>query len=141
MKSFIIFNSLVFPVIAFDSITLSYFTDENCAFPPPLPFYAALPLSADTDTSGYWGSGVPGFRSFKLNRSMSVNKQFDFSTNTTTACDTFQQSVWNWDTSCRSVNTTTCFKFWINEGFSDGTFGEGWGWNSTSWINITSNNN
>ena len=137
MKILKVFNLFVISAIAFDPISLTWYTDENCAVPPPSPWIPTIIL---TDVAWSYGSS-PVFQSFILNRSMLVNEQLDSNINITTECDTFQQSVWNWDTSCRSVNATTCFTFWINEGFSDGTFGEGWGWNSTSWVNITSNNN
>ena len=42
MRGFLVFNSLVLPVIALDPITISYYTDENCAFSPLSPYYPAL---------------------------------------------------------------------------------------------------
>ena len=66
---------------------------------------------------------------------MLSTEQLDFSAEID--CSGFLESVWNWDTSCRSVNTSTCAKLWINTGPRNNTFGVGWGWNSTTWINLT----
>ena len=87
------------------------------------------------------------FRSFMLNRSMTEVEQLDFSANTSgnfaldslDHCVGFLQSIWNWDTSCRSVNASTCVTLWTNTGPSDDSFGVGWGWNGTTWVNMTGN--
>ena len=78
------------------------------------------------------------FEGFKLNRSLTETEQIDIGLiQLSQNSMVFEESVWNWDTSCRSVNISSCFGFGINPGLSQGIYGKGWGWNGTVWVNRT----
>ena len=79
---------------------------------------------------------------FKLSRNLTNIEQMDFGNLTApyTGDAIFVQSVWNWNTACRSINTSTCLSLKINSGPSQGIYGTGWGWNGTVWVNRTTNN-
>ena len=75
---------------------------------------------------------------------MTATEQLDFSYMTVSleegvaaGCDDFMESVWNLDTTCQSINASTCVAFWDNEGPAANIFGVGWGWNDTVWVNHT----
>ena len=69
---------------------------------------------------------------------MLSTEQLDFSAEgNSSQCDGFLESVWNWDTSCRSTNTSTCARLWTNTGPQNNDLGMGWGWNGTVWTNVT----
>ena len=129
MKSVKILGLLAVSAEAYDAIHIGFFGDSNCA--------QSL-ISIDlTDITGC--HNLPPFQSFTLNRSMTPDEQIDFSAFSNSAfCSGFIESVWNMNSSCRSLNTTaTCINLWNNTGPSRGSYGPGWGWNSTTWVNTT----
>ena len=128
MKTFIVIHLLIAASAAYDALYITFYPNSNCT-----GNQQSINL---TDIASC--RQLSPFNSFQLNRSMSSFEQLDFTESSTpTQCTGFLESVWNWDTSCRSVNTSTCATLWTNIGLLNDTPGVGWGWNNTVWVNIT----
>ena len=132
MKRFTLLGLLAVQIAAYDALNIRFFRNPDCT--------GDLGSGDLTDILGW--AYIQPFQSFALNRSMTATEQLDFSASgDLVQCTGFLESVWNWGTSCRSVNTTTCVRLWTNTGPINNSLGIGWGWNGTGWTNITKSKN
>ena len=132
-KTLTILSLLTIHVIAYDVLYINFYTNQDCT---------GNQQSANlTDIRGCLDCSP--FQSFQLNRSMLNTEQLDVSAGVDLEgnCNGFLESVWNWDTSCRNVNTSTCILFWTNIGPLNSIPGAGWGWNNSIWVNLTGDRN
>ena len=141
MENIWIISLFVCYVIAQTPLEVNIFEHPDCTEAPLIGFNFSDPNATWTSAYALHNGSFAAFQGIVLNRSLTKEEQLDLSTTNASFPDmanaNFVESIWNWDNSCRSVNSSTAVTYWQNEGLIENNFGQGWGWNGTVWINRT----